>query len=116
MLTNITNYRNTSGTITPAAVSTTATQIVGWNIYNPGSADAFVKLYDKTVANTTAGTTIPIETLHVPAQGSIVQENNGNKQFSFLTACTISVASGVADTSSTAPSAAILIHIKHQPA
>lgn len=106
-------YRNTSGTITPAAVTTKPCNVVGWNLYNPGSSDCFVKFYDETTANTTVGTTTPKRVIYVPALSQVVEPRNGNTpQNTFSTAFTVAVTLGHADNNAVAPTTPIILSIQ----
>lgn len=109
-------YRNTalSSTDVEALVASAAgLYIRGFNIINPNTSDVYVKFYDATAANTTVGTTTPILTLFVPANGSVFEPYNKDNIVAFFsTAITLACVTGLADNNTTAPSTAIHISIQ----
>lgn len=52
------------------AIKATAGQLYGYYLYNDGAAEAYVKLYNDTVANVVVGTTTAAMTLGIPAGGA----------------------------------------------
>lgn len=104
-------YRNTalSSTDVQAQVAYTGGIYVrGFNFINPNSSDVYVKFYDALATNVTVGTTTPVLTLMVPANGSIFEAYDKDKIVAFFsTAVTLAVVTGLADSSTTAPSTAI---------
>ena len=110
-------YRNTalSSTDVQAVVcGTGGFNIRGFNIINPNSSDVYVKFYDALAANVTVGTTTPILTLLVPANGSVFEPFESQKVVAFFnTAITLAAVTGLADSSTTAPSTAIHVSIQY---
>lgn len=109
-------YRNTalsSTDVQAVACGTAGLNIRGFNIINPNTTDVYVKFYDALATNVTVGTTTPILTLFVPANGSVFEPFENNKVVAFFnTAITLACVTGLADSSTTAPTTAI--HISFQ--
>lgn len=88
---------------TEEEVKATAGKLYGWYIYNDGSSEVYVKLYNATTANVTVGTTTPVMTIPIPAtSGANVEFTNG---IAFSTAITAAATTGVADNDTGTPAA-----------
>jgi hypothetical protein len=113
----MTSYRNTALSSTPVDIATARTgglNISGFNIINQNSVDVYIKLYDSLATNVTVGTTTPIETLMVPANGSIAEFHSEDSVVAtFQVAASIACVTGLADSSITAPTSPIYVSIKH---
>ena len=109
-------YRNTALSSTDVQAiqcGTAGLNIRGFNIINPNSTDVYVKFYDALADNVTVGTTTPILTLLVPANGSVFEAYEVNKVVAFFgTAITLAAVTGLADSSTTAPSTGV--HVSFQ--
>lgn len=105
-------YRKTDLGITDQAVKSEAGRLLGWNIINPNDEPVYLKFYDAAVGDVTVGTTVPVLTLQIPANGSIYQEPNCVQQI-FSTAIVIAATKLLADTDTTAPDTAIQVNIKY---
>lgn len=106
-------FRNVSVSNSAIDVKGSAGNLFGWNLINPNGAEVFLKLYNATAANVTVGTTTPIETIRIPTNGSALQEINGIDQISFDTALSIAAVTEAGDTGTTAPTTAIIAHLKY---
>jgi hypothetical protein len=84
-------------------VKATAGQVYGYFVYNAATSAQYLKFYNATAANVTVGTTTPVITIPVPAEGG------ANVEFSmgipFDTAISVAVTTGVADADTGAPAA-----------
>ena len=83
------------------AVKAAAGDVYGWNLYNPNTYDVFVKFYDTAQGSVVVGTTAIVETVQVPAQGSVVIKQDAPIH-TFATAITIAATKLVADADATA--------------
>jgi hypothetical protein len=96
---------------TEEAVKATAGCLYKLRITNRTTAARYVKLYNATTANTTVGTTTPIDTIVVPASGgsadlaTVITENFGGVGMTFGTALSIAATTGCADNDTGAPGA-----------
>lgn len=113
------HYRNTAVTSTAvqiAAADANGYTLTGYNMINSANTtDVYVKFYDALAANVTVGTTTPVMTRMIPAGGAIIEEANSKSEiYTFTTGITIAVVTGLADSSTTAPSSAIHICIDYQ--
>lgn len=82
-------------------VKATAGSVYGWNIYNPNGYDIFVKLYNALTGDVTVGTTAIVETIHVPALGSVMVKSD-QPIISFSTAIGVAATKLYADSDTTA--------------
>lgn len=88
-------------------VNTAATRLSGWYIYNSTASVIYVKLYNATAANVTVGSTTPVMTIPIPANGG---SNVGfHNPILFGTALSAAATTGVADADTGAPAANALI-------
>ena len=116
------HYRNTAltGTVvnipTNGIVPTGGYVVKGWNIINTANTtDVYVKFYNNVASSVTLGTTTPVLTLHVPANGSVFLEANKNNDIrNFDTGMSVVCVTGLADSSTTAPSTAIHFSCKYE--
>jgi len=58
---------DSDGDNTAQAIKTTRGKLIALEVSNSNSADAFIQLFDATVANVTVGTTTPNQSFLVPA-------------------------------------------------
>jgi hypothetical protein len=84
-------------------VKGSAGQVFGYFVYNAAAVVQYLKFYNATAANVTVGTTTPVITIPVPAEGG------ANVEFSmgipFDTAISVAVTTGVGDDDTGAPAA-----------
>lgn len=110
-------YRNTALSNTDVDVAVAGVSglyVRGFNIINPNSSDVYIKFYNSTAASTTVGTTVPVLSLMVPANGSIFEPFENNKIIAlFTTALSIACVTGLADASTTAPTTPIHISLQY---
>ena len=90
-------------------VKATAGQLYKLRLTNFATTVRYVKLYNATAANTTVGTTTPIDTIPVPAGSStaptVITESFGGLGLTFGTALCLAATTGLADNDTGAPSA-----------
>lgn len=111
-------YRSTALSSTKVQVKGSAGNVYGWNFINTNTSDVFVKFYDGLAANVTVGTTTPVLTILVPAasgssNGLFFQDINPDPQEVFTAGITIACVTGLADSSTTAPTTAIHASVRY---
>lgn len=108
-------YRDTALTNVPVGIASsgiTHIQLTGWNIINPNTSDVYVKFYDASSGTVTVGSTTVVKTLLIPANSTVYQEHNkDNTQYSFIGGMSFACVTGLADSSTTAPTTAIYAEI-----
>lgn len=104
----LTPFRNTALTATPVQVKSGAGRVYQYSFYNPTNAAVYVHFYNALPANITAGTTVPLVTLGVPA-GSSLDGAWSASPAAFGTAISIAASTAVAGTGN--PSTGILAQI-----
>ena len=115
-------YRNTalSSTVTNittnGVVPTGGYVLKGFNVINTAnSTDVYIKFFNAAASNVTLGTTAVHATLHVPANASIFLEGNTyNFIANFDTGMSVACVTGLADSSTTAPSTAVHFSCKYE--
>ena len=60
-------YSNLALSSAPVAVKASPATLLTIDLYNPGTADAFVQMFNASVANVTLGTSVPNLSYWVPA-------------------------------------------------
>ncbi|HRG36902.1 MAG TPA: hypothetical protein PK289_00060 [Bacteroidia bacterium] len=94
-------YRNAQLSNTVILVATGLQSLVGWNLFNIGASNAFVKLYDAaSAAGVNLVTDTPKDTLMVPASGLFFLSNEDKYQLDFtLGLCVVATLSSLDGTS-----------------
>lgn len=110
-------YRNPNVTTAAATLIATGAQIlVGWNLINKGTSNAFLKLYNAAAAvDVTVGTTTPVRTLLIPGSGTAFLSNEDKWQKNFPLGMVFAVTGDMLDTDSSAPSGACHIEVLYAP-
>lgn len=86
--------------------------LVGWNLITTGTSSAYLKLYNAATAGAvTVGATTPIRTLLIPASGTALLSNEDQFQVAFPLGIVFAVTGALADTDTSAPSAACYVEI-----
>lgn len=106
------DLRKTDLTKIKTTVKTGAANLMGWNIINPNATAVYVKFYDKLIADVTVGTTVPILTLMVPANGSVYQQPDCIQASASL-GLVVLATSLLADTDTTDVTTPIQINVKY---
>lgn len=97
-----TSFRSATVDETAAqAVKAAAGTLYGFNIYNPNAYDVFVKLYNTAAASVVVGTTATVQTIQVPAVGSVYVKQDQPIQ-AFATAIAVAATKLYADSDTTA--------------
>lgn len=112
LVSSLVDFRKTNLTIIKTEVKSTPGNILGWNIINPNANAVYVKFYNSSLADVTVGTTIPVLTLMVPANGSVYQEANCVQQI-FSTSIVIAATNLISDADTTNVSTPLMINIKY---
>lgn len=88
-------------------IKATAGTLYGWYIVNQASTKRYVKLYNATAATVVVGTTTPVQTLVIPANGTDAAGSNFaiGQGMNFGTAICAAATTGVADADVGAPAA-----------
>jgi hypothetical protein len=109
----LTRYRNTALSNTAQTIKSSAGNIYGVNIINPGASIAYVKFFD--AASVTVGTTAPVFVLQVAAGAQVIIGNDNVVPLEFFQTNSIKVAAvtTLADAGNTAPSTALYIEVKY---
>lgn len=94
-------------TNTVTQVKSGAGQIYGWSIHNPNAAIAYVQFFALATGSVTLGTTAPVLSLGVPANGAIQLQSTMGLAF----ATAINVAVTTTRAGSTAPSSSVDLNI-----
>lgn len=103
-------FRNVALSNTDVTVKATAGRVYSWYFKNPDATHAaWVHFYNATIANVTVGTTIPVWSVEVPANGT--NEYVFVVPMSFATAITIAATSSEAHDVSTAPTTALVAFV-----
>lgn len=110
------SYRNPQLTNTVLLVEAGLQSLVGFNLFNIGASNAFLKFYNKaTAAAVTLGTDVPLDTLMVPANGLFFLSNEDKYQLDFsLGMCIVATLSSL-DGTSDAPVAPIYCKLLYEP-
>jgi hypothetical protein len=104
------SYRNAALSNTAQAVKASAGRTYGWSFTNPGTADAWVHVYDVAAGSVTVGTTNALWTWIVPAQGA-----NGDSFPAPLEHGTaIAIAATTGPTNGTAPATALVAYVGYK--
>lgn len=86
--------------------------LVGWNLINPDSANAYLKLYNASShSDVTVGTTVPVRTLLVPGSGTAFLSNEDKFQLNFPLGIVVAVTTGLADSNTGAPSTGCYVEL-----
>lgn len=115
----ILRYRNTALSSTKQAVKAGPGDIWGWNFINENTVDVYVKIYNALVGDVIVGTTTPLLTILVPAassssNGMFYQDMQSQPQARCDVGITIACVTGLADSSTAAPSTAIHAGMRYQ--
>jgi len=86
--------------------------IYGYNIYNPNIVDVFVRLYSNSVSPT-VGTTAIMETIQVPAGGSVVLKGT-DILFTLASKGWVAATTGYLDTDIAAPALDLICEITYK--
>lgn len=106
------DLRKTDLTKIKTTVKVGETNLMGWNIINPNATAVYVKFYDALLADVTVGTTVPILTLMVPANGSVYQQPDCIQQNASV-GLVVLATSLLADTDTTDVTTPIQINVKY---
>ena len=114
-----TAYRNTALSSTPQQVKGSAGIVYGWNFINTNTAAVYVKFYDALSGSVTVGTTTPLTIKMVPAgngttPGIFYLPKSQVPHGGFATGITIAAVTGIADSSTAAPTTGIYSEIGYQ--
>lgn len=103
--------RDPALTNTAVAVKASAGRLYGYHIFNPGTALAYVQIYNVAAASVVVGTTTPIITLAMPSNSSsnVGVDHLFSTPVTFATA--IAVAATTTPTGGTAPGTAIVVNV-----
>jgi hypothetical protein len=98
---------------TPLLVKGSKTRLVGYHIFNPGTAAAFLQLFDvAAVASVTLGSTVPVMSLGVPAGGAVfVPANDASVSWDFFSG--IVMAASATYNGSGAPNASLIVNLAY---
>lgn len=102
-----TYFRNTAVDITEVGILTgldpsAKATIRGYNIINLNTYPVYIKFYNDTTSNVTVGTTVPLGTLVIPADATIVKiAHEDSFYLEFDEAVTIAVTKFIANTDTT---------------
>ena len=91
-------------------VKASAGTLHGFNIYNPNAYDVYVKLYDTAAASVVVGTTAIVQTIQVPAEGSVYLVNAEPIQ-AFSTAIAVACTKLAVDSDTTAITSDVLTQL-----
>lgn len=103
----LTPFRDPAVMNTAVAVKASAGALGSYHIQNPGSANAYLQLYDLAAGSVVVGTTTPVQTWWVPAGGAL--DGELVRPLSFAAAITI--AATTTPTGGTAPATALLVNL-----
>lgn len=106
-----TTFRNTAVSSTPIAVKTSSGRIYGLNIINLNATPIYLKIYNLLVGSTVVGTSTPAKIYMVNSNDKLFIASQLLAIANLTTAITIAVVTGIADSSSTAPTTAIHVEI-----
>lgn len=97
-------FRQVAVVATAVLVITGNQALVGWNLINPITTSAYLKLYNAAAAiDVTVGSTIPVMTLLIPASGTFWQSNEDQFQVAFPLGIVIACTTGIADSDTASP-------------
>jgi hypothetical protein len=97
-------------------ISAGASVLVGWNLINPITTAAYLKLYNAASAGAvTVGSTTPVKTLLIPpGPGLFFLSNEDKFQQNFNLGIVAAVVTGIADDNSTAPGTGCYVEIMYE--
>lgn len=109
--TGTSTFRDAALSNADVAVKASAGRVYGYNLFNPGSALAYVHFYDAATADVTVGTTTPKLSLALPsnANAQIGVDSGFDPPITFATA--ITVAASTTPGGGTAPGTAIVANV-----
>lgn len=78
--------------------------VVGWNLINPNTTNAYLKIFNSATAEAvTLGTTTPVDTICIPGSGTSVLSNQDTYQIGCNLGICIACVTEIADSGTTAP-------------
>lgn len=110
-------YRATDVTNSGVMVRNTSGRLQAWNVQNLDSAAIYLKFYDaSTTAGAVVGTSTPVYTLQIAANGSVNFRCQTERDPNFFTnGIAIGVVTGGADNNTTAAATLPIIELEHSP-
>lgn len=103
-------FRDVALTSTDVAVKATSGRVYTYRFRNPHATDgAWVHFYNATIANTTIGTTVPVWSVHVPANATVT--DTFTVPLSFATAISLAATTSELHTGTTAPTTALVAFV-----
>lgn len=97
-------FRQVAVSNTAVLINSGSCVLVGWNLINPNSANAYVKFYNNTLAEVNGGTGTIVKDLLIPGSGTSLLSNEDKFQLNFNIGMVIKCVTGIADADNTAPS------------
>lgn len=105
-------FRQVAVTNTKVLVQAGNWAIVGWNLINTNSTNAYLKIFNAaSAADVTLGTTTPEDTLCIPAAGTSVLSNEDKYQIGCSLGIVIACTTEMADSGTTAPSTGCYVQL-----
>lgn len=108
-------YRNTSLNASGALVEAGNWAIVGWNLINPNSANAYFKIWNASALDQVVGpgadVTTPQMTLLIPATGTVFLSNEDQYQVACPLGIVVTCSALIADDDTTNPSTGVYVRL-----
>lgn len=103
--------RNAALSNTAVAISAISGRLYGWHVFNPGTALAYVQVYNLAAASVVVGTTTPTITLALPSNSTSNVGVDGLFSIPVEFSSAISMAATTTPTGGTAPGTALLANM-----
>jgi len=105
-------YRQVAVSNTILYTGSGACSLIGWNLINSNSANAYLKLYD-AASGAVVGTNVK-RTLLIPGAGTVFLSNEDAAQLNFGAGIALNVVTGIADSDNSAPSIGCYIELLYE--
>lgn len=103
-------FRNENVIAKTSIKATTNARMYNYNLYNPNSVDVWVHFYNALIANVTVGTTVPVWSVYVPANGGTA-EREFTVPLAFATGLSVATTTSLLSNVSTAPTTGALVEV-----
>lgn len=104
-------FRSVAVTNTGESVNDGFCVLVGWNLINPNSSNAYVKFLNNTAAEVAVGIENIVKTIMIPGSGTSLLSNEDKFQMNFPVGMFVKCVTGIADSDNTAPTTGCYVEI-----
>jgi hypothetical protein len=110
---NHSHLRTTALSSTAVAIKAAAGNLYGLNVINPNTVPVYLKLYNIAQGSVVVGTSTVLDTIMIPAgdgttPGAVILTPDESSLYFFSTAISVAAVTGIADSSTAAPTTALI--------